>query len=116
MLASNPEEGKAFVENLNYKVFMLPIFVLIGIVVLYVLVSRVLAPKLRPAGLLVRKGLSAMGLVFVLLFFIVVLPAQTTVGSYLYMSPLDRLRVVLLFVCMMPKSLRTILRWLKRLI
>lgn len=93
MLASNPEEGKAFVENLNYKVFMLPIFVLIGIIVLYVLVSRVLAPKLKPAGLLVRKGLSAMGLLFVLLFFIVVLPAQTSVRSYLYMSPLDRLRV-----------------------
>ena len=93
MLASNPEEGKAFVENLNYKVFMHPIGALIGISILCILLSQFLAPKLKPAGRLVRNGLSAMGLVFVLLFFIVVLPVHISVGSYLYMSPLDRLRV-----------------------
>lgn len=93
MLASNPEEGKAFVENLNYKVFMHPIGALIGISILCILLSRFLAPKLKPAGRLVRNSLSTMGLVFVLLFFIVVLPAHTSVRSYLYMSPLDRLRV-----------------------
>ena len=89
ILSTNPGEATAFLENLNYKVFLLPLFALIVLLGLYFWSARrwgkgVGAPVIRViffGALLVTLPVS--------IFF--VQPAQRSVASYLYMAPVERI-------------------------
>lgn len=93
MMASNPAESKAFVENLNYRVFALPLIVLCVLTLIYVYLERSLSIRLRSARTGLRLIVPLVALASVGLWAVWVLPAQIKIRSYLYMSPLDRFRV-----------------------
>lgn len=89
ILSTNPGEATAFLENLNYKVFLLPLFALIVLLGLYFWSARrwgksVGSPVIRViffGALLVTLPISV--------FF--VQPAQRSTASYLYMAPVERI-------------------------
>ena len=89
ILATNPGEASAFLENLNYKVFLLPLLVLLVLFALtYVLTRR----WGKEVGTSVRRGLLFCGMLVTLpISCFVVRPAQLATMSYLYMAPVERI-------------------------
>ena len=89
ILATNPGEASAFLENLNYKVFLLPLLVLLVLFALtYVLTRR----WGRGVGTSLRRGLLFCGMLVTLpISCFVVRPAQLSTMSYLYMAPVERI-------------------------
>ena len=89
ILATNPGEASAFLENLNYKVFLLPLLVLLVLFALtYVLTRR----WGKEVGTPVRRGLLFCGMLVTLpISCFVVRPAQLSTMSYLYMAPVERI-------------------------
>lgn len=89
ILATNPGEASAFLENLNYKVFLLPLLVLLVLFALtYVLTRR----WGREVGTSLRRGLLFCGMLVTLpISCFVVRPAQLSTMSYLYMAPVERI-------------------------
>lgn len=87
ILATNPGEASAFLEHLNYRVFLLPLMVLVGLgCVLFVLRRRVSSDSL-----LVGRILTSIFVLCPLVSALLVLPAQRDTKSYFYMAPLERL-------------------------
>ena len=91
ILATNPGEASAFLENLNYKVFLLPLLVLLVLFALtYVLTRR----WGKEVGTSVRRGLLFCGMLVTLpISCFVVRPAQLSTMSYLYMAPVERIYI-----------------------
>ena len=89
ILATNPGEASAFLENLNYKVFLLPLLVLLVLFALtYVLTRR----WGKEVGTSLRRGLLFCGMLVTLpISCFVVRPAQLSTMSYLYMAPVERI-------------------------
>lgn len=91
ILATNPGEASAFLENLNYKVFLLPLLVLLVLFSLtYVLTRR----WGKDVGTSLRRGLLFCGMLVTLpISCFVVRPAQLATMSYLYMAPVERIYI-----------------------
>ena len=91
ILATNPGEASAFLENLNYKVFLLPLLVLLVLFSLtYVLTRR----WGKEVGTSLRRGLLFCGMLVTLpISYFVVRPAQLATMSYLYMAPVERIYI-----------------------
>ena len=91
ILATNPGEASAFLENLNYKVFLLPLLVLLVLFSLtYVLTRR----WGKEVGTSLRRGLLFCGMLVTLpISCFVVRPAQLSTMSYLYMAPVERIYI-----------------------
>ena len=91
ILATNPGEASAFLENLNYKVFLLPLLVLLVLFALtYVLTRR----WGKEVGTSLRRGLLFCGMLVTLpISCFVVRPAQLSTMSYLYMAPVERIYI-----------------------
>jgi len=88
ILATNPNEASSFLANLNYKVFLLPLIVLIALLGLYAVGRRRVAATGR--GWQVGLFLTAL-LLPIPLTIMVVRPAQHATRSFLYMAPVERL-------------------------
>ena len=91
ILATNPGEASAFLENLNYKVFLLPLLVLLVLVTLTYALTRRWG---KEVGTSVRRGLLFCGMLVTLpISCFVVRPAQLSTMSYLYMAPVERIYI-----------------------
>jgi len=91
ILATNPGEASAFLENLNYKVFLLPLLVLL---VLFALTYALTRRWGKDVGTSVRRGLLFCGMLVTLpISCFVVRPAQLSTMSYLYMAPVERIYI-----------------------
>ena len=91
ILATNPGEASAFLENLNYKVFLLPLLVLL---VLFALTYALTRRWGREVGTSLRRGLLFCGMLVTLpISCFVVRPAQLATMSYLYMAPVERIYI-----------------------
>ena len=89
ILATNPGEASAFLENLNYKVFLLPLLVLL---VLFALTYALTRRWGKEVGTSLRRGLLFCGMLVTLpISCFVVRPAQLSTMSYLYMAPVERI-------------------------
>lgn len=88
ILATNPNEASSFLANLNYKVFLLPLIVLIALLGLYAVGRRRVAATGR--GWQVGLFLTAL-LLPIPLTIMVVRPAQHATRNFLYMAPVERL-------------------------
>lgn len=89
ILATNPGEASAFLENLNYKVFLLPLLVLL---VLFSLTYALTRRWGKEVGTSLRRGLLFCGMLVTLpISCFVVRPAQLATMSYLYMAPVERI-------------------------
>lgn len=91
ILATNPGEASAFLENLNYKVFLLPLLVLL---VLFTLTYALTRRWGKEVGTSLRRGLLFCGMLVTLpISCFVVRPAQLSTMSYLYMAPVERIYI-----------------------
>lgn len=91
ILATNPGEASAFLENLNYKVFLLPLLVLL---VLFALTYALTRRWGKEVGTSLRRGLLFCGMLVTLpISCFVVRPAQLSTMSYLYMAPVERIYI-----------------------
>lgn len=91
ILATNPGEASAFLENLNYKVFLLPLLVLL---VLFALTYALTRRWGKDVGTSLRRGLLFCGMLVTLpISCFVVRPAQLATMSYLYMAPVERIYI-----------------------
>ena len=91
ILATNPGEASAFLENLNYKVFLLPLLVLL---VLFTLTYALTRRWGKEVGTALRRGLLFCGMLVTLpISCFVVRPAQLATMSYLYMAPVERIYI-----------------------
>ena len=89
ILATNPGEASAFLENLNYKVFLLPLLMLLVLFVLTYILTRSWG---KEVGTSLRRGLLFCGMLVTLpISCFVVRPAQLATMSYLYMAPVERI-------------------------
>ncbi len=89
ILATNPGEASAFLENLNYKVFLLPLLVLLVLFALTYVFTRRWG---KEVGTSLRRGLLFCGMLVTLpISCFVVRPAQLSTMSYLYMAPVERI-------------------------
>ena len=89
ILATNPGEASAFLENLNYKVFLLPLLMLLVLFVLTYILTRSWG---KEVGTSLRRGLLFCGMLVTLpISCFVVRPAQLSTMSYLYMAPVERI-------------------------
>lgn len=89
ILSTNPGEATAFLENLNYKVFLLPLFALIVLLGLYFWSARRWGKSVgSPVIRLVFFGALVVTLPISVFF---VQPAQRSIASYLYMAPVERI-------------------------
>lgn len=89
ILSTNPGEATAFLENLNYKVFLLPLFALIVLLSIYFWSARRWGKSVgSPVIRLVFFGALVVTLPISVFF---VQPAQRTIASYLYMAPVERI-------------------------
>ena len=88
ILATNPNEASSFLANLNYKVFLLPLIVLIALLGLYAIGRR----RVTATGRGWQVGLFLTALLLPIpLTIMVVRPAQHATRSFLYMAPVERL-------------------------
>ena len=91
ILATNPGEASAFLENLNYKVFLLPLLMLLVLFVLTYILTRSWG---KEVGTSLRRGLLFCGMLVTLpISCFVVRPAQLATMSYLYMAPVERIYI-----------------------
>lgn len=91
ILATNPGEASAFLENLNYKVFLLPLLMLL---VLFALTYALTRRWGKEVGTSLRRGLLFCGMLVTLpISCFVVRPAQLSTMSYLYMAPVERIYI-----------------------
>ena len=91
ILATNPGEASAFLENLNYKVFLLPLLVLLVLFALTYVLTRRWGTEV---GTSLRRGLLFCGMLVTLpISCFVVRPAQLSTMSYLYMAPVERIYI-----------------------
>ena len=91
ILATNPGEASAFLENLNYKVFLLPLLVLL---VLFALTYALTRRWGKEVGTSLRRGLLFCGMLVTLpISCFVVRPSQLSTMSYLYMAPVERIYI-----------------------
>jgi len=91
ILATNPGEASAFMENLNYKVFLLPLLVLL---VLFALTYALTRRWGKEVGTSLRRGLLFCGMLVTLpISCFVVRPVQLSTMSYLYMAPVERIYI-----------------------
>ena len=89
ILSTNPGEATAFLENLNYKVFLLPLFALIVLLGLYFWSARRWGKSVgSPVIRIVFFGVLLVTLPISVFF---VQPAQRSIASYLYMAPVERI-------------------------
>ena len=78
-------------ENLNYKVFLLPLLVLL---VLFALTYALTRRWGKEVGTSLRRGLLFCGMLVTLpISCFVVRPAQLSTMSYLYMAPVERIYI-----------------------
>ena len=91
ILATNPGEASAFLENLNYKVFLLPLLMLL---VLFALTYALTRRWGKEVGTSLRRGFLFCGMLVTLpISCFVVRPAQLSTMSYLYMAPVERIYI-----------------------
>lgn len=89
ILATNPGEASAFLENLNYKVFFLPFLALVALLGVYFWSARRWGKSIGSPVL--RVIFFGAHLVTLPISLFVVHPAQRAINSYLYMAPVERI-------------------------
>ena len=89
ILATNPGEASAFIENLNYKVFLLPLVILVLLSLLtYAAVRRWGQREGTPA----RRAFLCGGMLLTIpVSLFIVHPAQRATMSALFMAPVERI-------------------------
>ena len=89
ILATNPGEASAFIENLNYKVFLLPLVLL---VLLSLLTYAAVRRWGQREGTPVRRALLCGGMLLTIpVSLFIVHPAQRATMSALFMAPVERI-------------------------
>ncbi len=88
ILATNPNEASSFLENLNYKALLLPLFILVLLLSLYLLGRRNLTSEGKRWQI---RLFCAVVLSPLPLSLLVVYPAQRATRSFLYMAPAERI-------------------------
>lgn len=89
ILATNPGEASAFIENLNYKVFLLPIVALVALSLLTYAAVRRWGQREGTPG---RRALLCGGMLLTIpVSLFIVHPAQRATMSALFMAPVERI-------------------------
>ena len=89
ILATNPGEASAFIENLNYKVFLLPLALLVVLSLLTYAAVRRWGQREGTPG---RRALLCGGMLLTIpVSLFIVHPAQRATMSALFMAPVERI-------------------------